>query len=56
MYFFHRPCAGITEAPPEEVDWFCPKCELQRRMEKANRRGTGRGRPRGRGRGRGKKK
>ncbi|GFR73512.1 transcription initiation factor TFIID subunit 3 [Elysia marginata] len=50
--WYHWPCVGITEAPPEEQQWFCPKC-LPKTKATASR---GRGRPRGRGRGRGRKK
>nr|5C13_A Chain A, Transcription initiation factor TFIID subunit 3 [Homo sapiens]5C13_C Chain C, Transcription initiation factor TFIID subunit 3 [Homo sapiens]5C13_E Chain E, Transcription initiation factor TFIID subunit 3 [Homo sapiens]5C13_G Chain G, Transcription initiation factor TFIID subunit 3 [Homo sapiens] len=24
--WYHWPCVGIMTAPPEEMQWFCPKC------------------------------
>ncbi|KAI8764249.1 transcription initiation factor TFIID subunit 3 [Biomphalaria glabrata] len=48
--WYHWPCVGITEAPPETQDWYCVKCLPKTKSSR------GRGRPRGRGRGRGKKK
>ena len=47
-----RPCAKITVAPPEDVDWYCDRCQ-PKVQAKANSK---RGRPKGRGRGRGRGK
>ncbi|RUS86219.1 hypothetical protein EGW08_006014 [Elysia chlorotica] len=50
--WYHWPCVGITKEPPEEQQWFCPRCIPKTKASSSR----GRGRPRGRGRGRGRKK
>lgn len=41
MWYFpvlHRPCVGLTAAPPEEMQWFCPKCANKRKDKKHKKR------------------
>ncbi|XP_067861215.1 transcription initiation factor TFIID subunit 3 isoform X2 [Heptranchias perlo] len=35
--WYHWPCVGITAAPPDEVQWFCPKC-INKKKEKKHKR------------------
>jgi len=28
VIFFSRPCVGIKKEPPEEQQWFCPRCRI----------------------------
>lgn len=34
----HRPCVGLTAAPPEEMQWFCSKCANKRKDKKHKKR------------------
>lgn len=34
----HRPCVGITAAPPEEMQWFCSKCANKKKDKKHKKR------------------
>ena len=33
-----RPCVGIMAAPPEEMQWFCPKCANKKKDKKHKKR------------------
>ncbi|XP_067915610.1 transcription initiation factor TFIID subunit 3 [Heterodontus francisci] len=35
--WYHWPCVGISAAPPDEVQWFCPKC-INKKKEKKHKR------------------
>uniref|UniRef100_A0A8C9KD00 TATA-box binding protein associated factor 3 n=1 Tax=Panthera tigris altaica TaxID=74533 RepID=A0A8C9KD00_PANTA len=32
--WYHWPCVGIMAAPPEEMQWFCPKCANKKKDKK----------------------
>ncbi|XP_055970575.1 transcription initiation factor TFIID subunit 3 [Sorex fumeus] len=36
--WYHWPCVGITAAPPEEMQWFCPKCANKKKDKKHKKR------------------
>ncbi|XP_069048633.1 transcription initiation factor TFIID subunit 3 isoform X2 [Lepisosteus oculatus] len=36
--WYHWPCVGITAAPPEEVQWYCPKCANKKKDKKHKKR------------------
>ncbi|XP_067930112.1 transcription initiation factor TFIID subunit 3-like isoform X2 [Watersipora subatra] len=36
--WFHWTCVGITEQPPEDVEWFCGKCAEKDRKKKKKRK------------------
>lgn len=36
--WYHWPCVGITAAPPEEMQWFCPKCPNKKKEKKHKKR------------------
>ena len=42
--WYHYPCVGIVDDPPENESWFCPKCSAQRLKEAASGGRGGRGR------------
>ncbi|KAL5260522.1 hypothetical protein ACHWQZ_G010605 [Mnemiopsis leidyi] len=27
--WYHWPCVGLAQAPPDDLDWFCPPCKKQ---------------------------
>lgn len=33
-----RPCVGVMAAPPEEMQWFCPKCASKKKDKKHKKR------------------
>lgn len=33
-----RPCVGLMTAPPEEMQWFCPKCANKKKDKKHKKR------------------
>ena len=37
-WFPCRPCVGIMAAPPEEMQWFCPKCCNRKKDKKHKKR------------------
>ncbi|XP_005383936.1 PREDICTED: transcription initiation factor TFIID subunit 3 isoform X1 [Chinchilla lanigera] len=36
--WYHWPCVGIMAAPPEEMQWFCPKCANKKKDKKHKKR------------------
>ncbi|KAK6488119.1 mRNAion initiation factor TFIID subunit 3-like [Huso huso] len=36
--WYHWPCVSITAAPPEEVQWYCPKCANKKKDKKHKKR------------------
>ncbi|XP_075408515.1 transcription initiation factor TFIID subunit 3 isoform X1 [Tenrec ecaudatus] len=36
--WYHWPCVGIMTAPPEEMQWFCPKCANKKKDKKHKKR------------------
>ncbi|XP_068843556.1 transcription initiation factor TFIID subunit 3 [Capricornis sumatraensis] len=36
--WYHWPCVGIMAAPPEEMQWFCPKCSNRKKDKKHKKR------------------
>ncbi|XP_041347810.1 transcription initiation factor TFIID subunit 3-like [Gigantopelta aegis] len=44
--WYHWPCVNITEEPPKEQDWFCPRCAAKSKAKGVKGRGRGKGRGR----------
>ncbi|XP_064607437.1 transcription initiation factor TFIID subunit 3-like isoform X2 [Liolophura sinensis] len=42
--WYHWPCVSILEPPPEDEDWFCPKCKALQAKVKGKGKGAKRGR------------
>lgn len=36
--WYHWPCVGLMAAPPEEMQWFCPKCANKKKDKKHKKR------------------
>ncbi|XP_023664781.2 transcription initiation factor TFIID subunit 3-like isoform X1 [Paramormyrops kingsleyae] len=36
--WYHWPCVGLLAAPPEDVQWFCVKCDSKRKDKKHKKR------------------
>ncbi|XP_019500100.1 PREDICTED: transcription initiation factor TFIID subunit 3 [Hipposideros armiger] len=36
--WYHWPCVGLMAAPPEEMQWFCPKCSNKKKDKKHKKR------------------
>uniref|UniRef100_A2ASX9 Transcription initiation factor TFIID subunit 3 n=1 Tax=Mus musculus TaxID=10090 RepID=A2ASX9_MOUSE len=36
--WYHWPCVGIMAAPPEEMQWFCPKCANKIKKDKKHKK------------------
>ncbi|XP_078533158.1 transcription initiation factor TFIID subunit 3 isoform X2 [Lissotriton helveticus] len=36
--WYHWPCVGIKDPPPEEAQWFCPKCAVKKKDKKHKKR------------------
>ncbi|XP_008569552.1 PREDICTED: transcription initiation factor TFIID subunit 3, partial [Galeopterus variegatus] len=36
--WYHWPCVGVVAAPPEEMQWFCPKCANKKKDKKHKKR------------------
>ncbi|KAJ8261769.1 hypothetical protein GJAV_G00158200 [Gymnothorax javanicus] len=36
--WYHWPCVGLVDAPPEDVQWFCVKCAAKRKDKKHKKR------------------
>nr|XP_033814930.1 transcription initiation factor TFIID subunit 3 [Geotrypetes seraphini] len=36
--WYHWPCVGISDAPPDEEKWFCPKCNSKKKDKKHKKR------------------
>ncbi|XP_069085359.1 transcription initiation factor TFIID subunit 3 isoform X2 [Pleurodeles waltl] len=36
--WYHWPCVGIKNPPPEEAEWFCPKCAVKKKDKKHKKR------------------
>ncbi|XP_003473463.2 transcription initiation factor TFIID subunit 3 [Cavia porcellus] len=36
--WYHWPCVGVMAAPPEEMQWFCPKCASKKKDKKHKKR------------------
>ena len=42
--WFHFECVGITEAPSQDEEWFCPECEAKMKAKREGGGGGGGGR------------
>ncbi|XP_048862677.1 transcription initiation factor TFIID subunit 3-like [Brienomyrus brachyistius] len=36
--WYHWPCVGVLAAPPEDVQWFCTKCDSKKKDKKHKKR------------------
>ncbi|XP_029471301.1 transcription initiation factor TFIID subunit 3 isoform X2 [Rhinatrema bivittatum] len=36
--WYHWPCVGLSDAPPDEEKWFCPQCDSKKKDKKHKKR------------------
>lgn len=35
---FCRPCVGIVQQPPDDVEWYCPTCAKKEKKKKKKKK------------------